>query len=84
MSQMVKCGICGRLYNERYLNSHILRSHRQQYDSASRERQESQLIEKILVLSQKLSDQGRKSLRHRLSVLMRTPSTNTELQNDGS
>ena len=74
MSQMVKCGICGRLYNERYLNSHVLRSRRKEYDSASREKRESKLIEKILVLSQQLSDQGRKSLRDRLSVLARRPS----------
>jgi len=74
MSQMVKCGICGRLYNERYLHTHVLGAHRKEYDSASRETRESKLIEKILVLSQQLSEQGRKSLRDRLSVLARRPS----------
>ncbi len=69
MSQIVKCEICGHVYNKRYLQIHIRRSHGQQPGSASPVSSESEAIQQILSLSERLSDEGRKRLLERLSAV---------------
>jgi len=69
MSQIVKCEICGRLDNQRYLQSHMRRSHGQRRDGASPVSSESEAIQQILSLAERLSDEGRKRLLERLSAV---------------
>ena len=66
----VKCKICGRLYNKRYLHGHMLRSHSKR-KKVSGKSSETEIIEEILSLFQRLSKEGQESLQERLSNSMR-------------
>ena len=68
MSQIVKCEICGHIYNERYLQIHMRRSHGKAQNGASFPTSEQEAIEEILSLSKRLSEKGRKYVLERLSA----------------
>ncbi|OLC86637.1 MAG: hypothetical protein AUH88_04280 [Acidobacteria bacterium 13_1_40CM_4_61_5] len=69
MSQIVKCEICGHVYNKRYLQIHLRRAHGQPRGAASHVSSESEAIQQILSLAERLSDEGRKRLLERLSAV---------------
>jgi F0F1-type ATP synthase delta subunit len=56
MSEIVKCGICGKAFNKRYVNSHKRLAHKN----------EREVMEEILHLYETLSDEKRKELQIRL------------------
>ena len=63
-TQMVKCDVCGRHYNQRYLKSHKRLSHDAKGDAASVD--ESRAVETILSLYKKISIEARTELLRRL------------------
>ncbi|HXX46184.1 MAG TPA: hypothetical protein VEJ38_15755 [Candidatus Acidoferrales bacterium] len=65
-SPMVKCDVCGRHYNQRYLTSHKRLSHNAKTDP-SVSVDDSRAVEMILALYKKISAKARTDLRHRLS-----------------
>jgi len=66
MSEIVKCDICGGVYNRRYLNGHKRLSHGKK-DLASQVKGEREGLEAIVSLYTKLSDKNKKRVRERLS-----------------
>ncbi len=65
-SQMVKCDICGRHYNQRYLTSHKRLSHNMKGDAVLID--EGKAVETILALYKKISAEARTDLLRRLSA----------------
>lgn len=66
VSQMVKCDVCGRYYNQRYLTSHKRLSHKMKSDSVSID--EAKAVETILDLYKRISAEARADLLHRLNA----------------
>jgi len=66
MSEIVKCGICGKSFNKRYVNSHKRLAHKTKPNSGSSAKNESEVMEEILHLYESLSDEKRKELQIRL------------------
>jgi len=66
MSEIVKCGICGKAFNKRYVNSHKRLAHGKKPDPASSVRSEPEVVQEILSLYARLSDEERKELQVRL------------------
>lgn len=66
MSEIIKCGICGKTFNKRYVNSHKRLAHDQKPDHAPSELNEPEVMREILSLYGRLSDEKRKELQLRL------------------
>jgi hypothetical protein len=66
MSEIVQCGICGKSFNKRYVNSHKRLAHAKKPNPGSSARNEGQVMEEILHLYERLSDEKRKELQIRL------------------
>ena len=66
MSEIVKCEICGKSFNKRYINSHMRLAHKRTANPGSSPRNDGELMEEILHLYETLSDEKRKELRIRL------------------
>ena len=66
MSGIVKCGICGKSFNKRYVNSHMRLAHEKKPNPGSLAKNEGEVIEEILHLYESLSDEKRKELQIRL------------------
>lgn len=63
MSQIVRCDVCGGVYNQRYLRAHKRLSHDRNHLAA---RTEPEALEAIVSLYTRLSDESKKMLRDRL------------------
>ncbi len=69
MSEIVKCGICGKSFNKRYVNSHKRLAHEKKPNPGSSAKTEGEVMEEILQLYESLSDEKRKELQIRLKSL---------------
>jgi len=67
MSQIVRCEVCGGVYNQRYLRAHTRLSHRNTQTVTSPSKSELEALEVILSLYTQLSDKNKKTLRERLT-----------------
>ena len=63
MSEIVKCGICGRSFNKRYVSSHKRLAHAKKSNPDSSTKTEPQVMEEILHLYECLSGEKRKELQ---------------------
>lgn len=68
MSQIVKCDICGKVYNQRHLSSHKRLSHGKARTSASSAESERETLERIVSMYAQLSERSKKEVRIRLST----------------
>ena len=66
MSEIVKCGICGKAFNKRYVNSHKRLAHGKKPNPHPSAKNEPEVMEEILLLYESLSDEERKELQVRL------------------
>jgi len=66
MSEIVKCEVCGKAFNQRYVNSHKRLAHHKKLDPASSVPSEPEVVREILSLYACLSDEERKELQVRL------------------
>lgn len=66
MSEIVKCEICGKMFNRRYVKSHKRLAHDQKPNLTSSELSEPEVMQEILSLYGRLSDDKRKELQIRL------------------
>ena len=69
MSEIVKCGICGKSFNKRHLNSHTRLAHKKRSNPDSSARDEKEVMEEILHWYERLSEEERKELQIRLKSL---------------
>ncbi len=69
MSEIVKCEVCGKAFNKRYVNSHKRLAHGKKSDPASSTLSEPEVMQEILSLYARLSDEKRKELQIRLKSL---------------
>jgi hypothetical protein len=67
MSQMVKCDICGGLYNRRHLSSHKRLSHGNRETSPRSSKEELESLETILSLYKQLPEERKKEVLDRLA-----------------
>lgn len=68
MSQMVKCDVCGRNYNQRYLTSHKRLSHKKK-SSTPDSVDETKAVDMILALFMQVSAKARKDVLDRLTAV---------------
>lgn len=68
MSQIVKCDICGGIYNQSHLSSHKRLSHGKSRTSSSLAKGESETLEVIVSMYAQLTDENKKAVRERLST----------------
>lgn len=66
MSEIVKCEICNKIFNRRYVNSHKRLAHEQKPSHGASELSEPEVMQEILSLYGQLSDDKRKELQSRL------------------
>ena len=66
MSEIVQCGICGKTFNKRHVNSHIRLAHEKKSNPGFSARNEGGVMEEILRLYESLSEEKRKELQIRL------------------
>jgi hypothetical protein len=66
MSEIVKCEICGKSFNKRYVNSHKRLAHEKKLNPGSSAKNEQEVMDEILSLYGRLSDEKRKELQIRL------------------
>ena len=66
MSEIVECGICGKSFNKRYVNSHKRLAHEKKSHLGSSARSEQEVMEEILLLYESLPDEKRKEVQIRL------------------
>lgn len=66
MSEIVKCEICGKAFNKSYVKAHIRLAHKRKLNPGSAATNEGEVLEEILRLYEKLSDEKRKELQTRL------------------
>lgn len=66
MSQMVRCDICGGLYNQRHLRSHKRLSHGKR-EATHRSKEEPESLETILSLYKQLPEEQKKEVLDRLA-----------------
>jgi hypothetical protein len=66
MSEIVQCGICGKSFNKRFVNSHKRLAHAKKPNPGSSAKTEREVMEEILHLYANLSDEKRKELQIRL------------------
>ena len=69
MSEIVKCGICGKSFNKRHVKSHARLAHKKKSNPGSSSRDEGEVMEEILHWYEGLSDEERKELQIRLKSL---------------
>jgi len=60
MSEIVQCGICGKSFNKRFVNSHERLAHAKKPNSGSSAKTERGVMEEILHLYESLSEEKRK------------------------
>lgn len=65
MSEIVKCGICGKSFNKRYVNSHKRLAH-EKPNPGSSAKNEGEVMQEIMHLYESLSEEKRKELQIRL------------------
>lgn len=70
MPGMVKCGICGKLFNKRHVKSHMRLAHTKKPVSDSSAGDEQETVKEILQLYEQLSDQERQELQVRLKSMI--------------
>ena len=68
MSQIVKCHVCGKLFNERYVSSHKRLAHDEKQKPDVKGLSEPEMVEQILALYDRLSAEKRKELRSQLGT----------------
>ncbi len=66
MSEIVKCGICGKSFNKSHVKAHMRLAHKKESNTGSSARNEGEVMEEILRLYESLSDEKRKELQIRL------------------
>jgi hypothetical protein len=66
VSEIVKCGICGKSFNKSYVKAHMRLAHKKKSNPGSSARNEGEIVEEILHLYESLSDERRKELQIRL------------------
>jgi hypothetical protein len=66
MSEIVKCDVCGRVYNRRYLHTHKRLSHGKK-NWASLAKNDRDRLQAIASLYEELSDENKERARERLS-----------------
>ena len=64
MSQIVRCDVCGGVYNQRYIRAHKRLSHDRNHFAA---KNEPEALAAIVSLYTRLSDESKKMLRDRLA-----------------
>jgi hypothetical protein len=64
MSQIVRCEVCGGVYNQRYLRAHKRLSHERNHLGA---KNEPEALKAIVSLYTQLSDESKRMLRDRLA-----------------
>ena len=67
MSTIVKCDVCGGVYNQSYLHAHKRLSHGKK-ERAKRTNSETEALESIVSIYAQLSEEGKKKLRARLAA----------------
>jgi hypothetical protein len=67
MSEIVRCEICGGMYNSRYLGGHKRLSHEKK-NLASQLKNERERLQAIISLYANLSDRNKKRVRERLTA----------------
>jgi len=72
MSQIVRCDICGGMYNQRYLSSHKRLSHGKHQAPAHSPHKEPASAEEILSMYEGLPEERKKEVLKRLSVAEQT------------
>jgi hypothetical protein len=68
MAGIVKCEICGGMYNQRHLRSHKRLSHGKGGISVRSPKSELETLETIVSMYAQLSDKSKKEVRIRLSL----------------
>jgi hypothetical protein len=63
MSEIVECGICGKSFNKRYVNSHKRLAHKKKPNPDSPAKNEGEVMEEILHLYESLSDEKEKNCK---------------------
>lgn len=63
MPGTVKCQVCGKLYNSRYVSTHVRLAHPEIARAADPERFEQKIVEQIVNLFNQLSPETRKQVR---------------------
>jgi hypothetical protein len=66
MGQIVKCDICGKIYNESHLTTHKRLSHGKRHASLRSSKNGTASVEVILSLYEGLSEDQKKKVRDRL------------------
>lgn len=72
MGQIVRCDICGKIYNESNLTTHKRRSHGTPGGSARSAESGAASIEAILSIYERLTDERKKEVLSRLAALAQT------------
>ena len=67
-TQMVKCDVCGRHYNQRYLTSHKRLSHERRKPNVL-QLDETEIVERILSLFVQATEKTRKETLERLAAM---------------
>jgi hypothetical protein len=67
MSQIVRCDVCGGVYNQRYLRAHMRLSHRNSESATPSGNGELKILAAIMSMYTQLSDESKKTLRDRLA-----------------
>ena len=68
MSEIVKCEICGKAFNKRYVKSHSRLAHEKKASPGASELSEPEVMEEILSLYGRLSEDKRKELQIQLET----------------
>jgi predicted amidophosphoribosyltransferase len=69
VSEIVKCGICGKSFNKRHVKSHTRLAHKKKSNPDFSAKDEEEVMEEIVHLYERLSDKERKELQIRLKSL---------------
>ena len=69
MADIVRCEICGRIFNARYIASHKRRAHQKNAGAGRALTKPQDMIEQILSLFQGLADADKKEVLARLSAM---------------
>jgi predicted amidophosphoribosyltransferase len=69
VSEIVKCGICGKSFNKRHVNSHKRLAHTKRSNPDYSAWDEEGVMKEILHLYERLSNEERKELQIRLKSL---------------
>ena len=69
MSQIVKCKVCGRTFNEKYVGSHERRAHGKKAAPIAQPAGHQDPLDEIQSLYLQLSEEDQRNLLHRLAAL---------------